>query len=91
MKGAITNSLRQYRKASGLTQKQVAEILGLRQSSLVSRWENGKCLPKCENLFRLELLYHTLADALYLELRNSIRTEIRTRKQKILESQGNSH
>jgi len=37
------NAMRKHRKARGLKQKEVAQVLGLKTVSAVSRWENGVC------------------------------------------------
>ena len=47
---------REARKQSGLSQKQVAEKLGVYQSN-VSDWENDVSRPEYENLIALAELY----------------------------------
>jgi len=76
----IPNSLRKYRKAAGLKQKEVAKLLGLKNTSMLSRWERGVCLPKLPNIFKLALLYRTMVDALFMELRTSLKEEIRKKR-----------
>ena len=80
----IPNCLRKYRKASGLKQREAARILGLADSSLVSRWEQGTRLPSAVNLFKLAAVYRTLVDALYIEGLQDIRAEVRGRERRIL-------
>jgi len=80
----IKNQLRKYRKARGLTQEEVALILGVKSGSVVSRWENGLCIPKLHNTIKLALLYRTMADALFIDLRRSLKDEIAVREKKIL-------
>jgi transcriptional regulator with XRE-family HTH domain len=65
----MPNCLRKYRRAAGFKQKDVACILGLKNASMISRWENGICLPKLQSLFKLAILYRTMADALFIDLR----------------------
>ena len=48
----IPNSIKRYRKARGLQQKDVAKVLGLKSASMISRWEKGLCLPNTKNLFQ---------------------------------------
>ena len=56
------------RKQCGLTQKQVAEKLGIEQSN-VSDWENNVSRPEYENLIALAKLYEeTLESLLGIEL-----------------------
>ena len=63
--------LRKYRRARGLTQCEAARRMGLKDSSLISRWENGFSLPDLENAFRLAAIYGVLVDALFIDLRRS--------------------
>jgi transcriptional regulator with XRE-family HTH domain len=63
------NCLRKYRKAKGLQQKQVAEIMGLKDSSLISRWENGISLPDLKNAFKLAAVYGVMIDSLFMDLK----------------------
>lgn len=73
----IPNQLRKYRKVRGLTQRAVAHILGFADASCISRWEHGICLPSTVNLFRLAAIYHTLVDALYIDVLRTVRENIR--------------
>ena len=43
---------------------------------VVSRWETGVRFPNPVNLFRLAILYRTMADALYIDLIRVLRTEL---------------
>lgn len=61
----IPNNLRRYRKAIGLKQKDVAEILNVKSAGMISRWEKGACLPSLLNAFKLAGLYSVLVDALF--------------------------
>jgi transcriptional regulator with XRE-family HTH domain len=49
-------TLKQCRLRSGLTQKQVAENLGLDRTT-VSKWDINASFPKSKMLFRIALLY----------------------------------
>lgn len=80
----IRNSLRKYRRARGLTQKDVARILGLKGTSMISRWENGFCVPELSNIFKLASLYCTMADGLFIDLRRSLKDDILKREENIL-------
>lgn len=80
------NNLRRYRKASGLTQTQVARILGLHDHNRLSNWECGKCFPTVTTLFRLAAIYQTVPDAFYPDVQKSIQEEIRQRKAEILKT-----
>jgi transcriptional regulator with XRE-family HTH domain len=83
-KKVIFNYLRKYRKARGLKQKEAAHILGLKAASMVSRWENGICLPKPVNMFKLAVLYRTMADALFIDLRRTLQKKIIRAEEELL-------
>ncbi len=53
----IPNKLKEYRLAKGLTQQQVAQLLQLKNNTLISRWENGKTFPDLINTIKLCGLY----------------------------------
>ncbi len=84
----ISNCLRKYRKIRGLKQKDVAKILKLRSTSMISRWEKGTCLPNSLNIFKLSLLYRTLVDALFIDLMRLLKEDLREREEKVLKAKG---
>lgn len=57
------NPYEHFRKRADLTQKEVADILGLDQTT-VSRWERGRKLPRADRLPRIADLYHCSVDDL---------------------------
>lgn len=83
---SIPNYLRRYRKARGLKEKDVAKVLGLKSASMISRWENGLCMPSSLNLFKLASLYRTMADALFIDLLRALRNDLHKREEKVLGS-----
>ena len=82
----IPNRFKRYRKARGLQQKEVARILGLKSASMISRWENGLCLPSTMNLFKLAAVYRTMADALCIDLLRTLRGDLHRREERVLRS-----
>jgi transcriptional regulator with XRE-family HTH domain len=86
----IPNQLRKYRKARGLKQRDAARILGFADSSRISRWERGLCLPTANNLFKLAAAYRTLVDALYIDVLRDIREEVRKRERRVLKHDNRS-
>ncbi len=80
----VPNNLRKYRKAIGLKQKEIAQILGLKNSGMISRWEKGRCLPSLVNAFKLAGLYSRLVDALFFPLMRMIKRKIMERQRRIL-------
>jgi transcriptional regulator with XRE-family HTH domain len=61
----LSNYLRTYRKRSGLSQREVAFVLGCTSEAKVSRYEHGERLPSLESLFALEVIYGIPARELY--------------------------
>lgn len=81
-KGA-PNCLRKLRKINGYTQKEVAMVLGIKNTGMISRWESGQRFPNAMNMFRLAILYRTMADALYIDQIRILRDEIKKKREKL--------
>jgi transcriptional regulator with XRE-family HTH domain len=82
--GRIPNSLKKYRRLHGLSQTDVAKVLGLKDSSCICRWEQGICLPGTEQLFRLSLLYKTPPNNLYFDFWQVLKKDVQAVEQKLL-------
>jgi transcriptional regulator with XRE-family HTH domain len=63
MRAPLAKNLRRLRQAAGLTQQQVAERTGCKQSAY-SKWECGKAIPKVDVLLHLALALDVSADRL---------------------------
>jgi transcriptional regulator with XRE-family HTH domain len=72
----LNNCLKKYRKINGLKQGYVARVLGFKSTSMISRWENGKCMPDPVNIFKLSILYKTMPEALFIDLVRALRKQI---------------
>ena len=48
---------------------EVAQILGVKNASMISRWEKGLAIPKSETFLNLALIYRISSDALYSDFR----------------------
>jgi len=77
----IPNSLRRCRKVRGLSQKRVAQIMELKSTAMISRWEAGRCIPKTENLFDLAAVYRSTSEALYWDYVQERRHKIASREE----------
>lgn len=64
-KDIIPNNLREYRLKTGLTQKQVAELLGLQCEDRLSHWEKGISVPTITNLIKLLKIYKIAFESVY--------------------------
>ena len=60
------NTVAERRKEAGLTQKQLANLLGLKRSS-ISKWENGASKHRAETLKKLADLLNCTVDELLKE------------------------
>ena len=74
------NRLKKYRRIFCLSQKQVARMLGLKNTSPLSRWEKGRAFPGIIHLFGLSRIYKTLPSELYIDLWLTISKEISTKE-----------
>jgi len=77
------NRLWAARKAAGLTQQQVAQILGKSAPSIISRWERGVGLPNTLDLLKMSALYHRLTNDLVWPLFLQLREEVNERKRQL--------
>lgn len=80
----IPNCLKKCRRARGLKQKDVIKIMGIKSASIISRWENGICLPSTMNAIKLAVIYHVMVDAFFIDLRGKIKRDIHKREEKVL-------
>jgi transcriptional regulator with XRE-family HTH domain len=88
---SIPNCLRRYRKRRGLKQKQVAAILGVKNTGMICRWENGQSFPNIVNIFKLAILYRAMPDAFYLDLRQTLKEQVMGREKVILGIKRDGH
>lgn len=70
------NRLKKYRRYFSFSQKEVAKLLGLNDTSPLSRWEKGLVFPNISYLFRLCRIYKTMPQELYAELWENVTKEI---------------
>lgn len=67
------NNLKECRVKVGLTQKQVASMLGFFNEVSICHWEQGKNILNLINLFKLCGIYQTSPITLYTELSETFR------------------
>lgn len=63
----LGENIKQARKASGMTQKQLAEVLGVYQKD-ISRWETNELTPNTQTFAEICKALHASADEI-LELK----------------------
>lgn len=71
-KEIIPNNLKAFRLKAGLTQKQVAEKLGLQCEDRLSHWERGVAIPSIINLSKLCRVYNIAIEEAYPTLSKAI-------------------
>ncbi len=74
------NSLVHYRRRRGLTQEQVAQLLGYKSRNALSNMELGRTLPRLYAALQLAIVYRIPVDFLYHDKYIALRTEIRDRE-----------
>ena len=57
IRGKVTNILVECRKKKGVTQRELAEAIGSKETTVAS-WEQGKSLPNIQTLYRLSKYYN---------------------------------
>jgi len=67
-KNRIPNQLVLIRKRLGLSQKRVARIIGLRDATVLSRYESGGALPPLKTALKLAALYDATLSEMFHEL-----------------------
>lgn len=65
MKGT-GNKIREQRKKSGMTIKQIQDACGI-SAAAVCKWQNGQALPSIDNLLILSVLWNVKMDDLVVK------------------------
>lgn len=78
----VPNELKKYRKITGLSQKDVAKLLGFKNTSRISLWEKGVGMPNLLNVAKLSSIYSVLVDTLFIELFRVVRKDVKEQRKK---------
>lgn len=78
------NRLRKYRLLMGYSHEEVAFLLGLKGRGRISEWEQGTSKPSMDNLMQLSIIYRTLPDELYYEVRQEFIKDMAERERILL-------
>jgi DNA-binding XRE family transcriptional regulator len=84
------NSLVLYRRRMGFTQKQVAKLLGHADSSMISHYEHGRCLPPLIVALSLEIIYRTPVAFLFPSMHDELKLRIRQEEELLGAAAGQS-
>lgn len=71
--------LRTHRKRSGLTQRELAKLLGYASKSLVSRHETASGIPTLDIALAYEAIFRVPISQIFPELYRSIEASVETR------------
>ena len=83
----IPNRLQLHRKILRYTQAQVAQLLGLKNTVMLSAWERGEAMPSAINLIKLSIVYRTFPNELYSELFLEIKEAMKEKELKLFTSE----
>lgn len=81
IKKRLANDLVHYRERFGFTQRQVAELLGERHTTLLSKLEQGVRLPTLLVALKLAVIYRAPVDFLYSEIYSNLKAKIRAKEE----------
>lgn len=70
------NNLKRYRRIAGYSQKELALILGIKNTSTICKWERGNAEPNIVQLFTLSVLLNTSPQELYSNKWNEKQQEV---------------
>jgi transcriptional regulator with XRE-family HTH domain len=80
----LENYLETYRKHSGLTQQEVAFLLGCETSAQVSRYENRRRLPPIETVAACEEIFGVPFAELFAGIRQSVGKDVAKRRLELM-------
>ena len=91
MNKALDCYLRSYRRRWGLTQRELAILIGYRTHAVVSRLEQAGSIPTLETVYALEILFGTAPHELFPGLKAPVQEAVVARaRQRYDELQGDS-
>lgn len=67
----------------GFTQKQVAQLLGQRDTSMISHYEHGRSLPPLPVALSLEIILRTPVAFLFPGMHNDLKERIRLHEEEL--------
>jgi len=76
----LENYLRTYRKKAGLSQREVAFLLGIEDGAQISRYEKRRRLPPLETALACEAIFGIPISELFAGMRQSVANDIKKRR-----------
>jgi DNA-binding XRE family transcriptional regulator len=83
----IPNRLQLHRKILRYKQSQVAQLIGLKNTVMLSAWERGETMPSAINLMKLSIVYRTFPHELYSELFLEFKEAMKVKKLEVFKSE----
>jgi transcriptional regulator with XRE-family HTH domain len=80
------NYIRTYRKKSGLTQQELASLLGLRSGQIVSRYEQHSRAPNLNTILAFQIIFGVTTDELFPGIYAQVELKILKRIRKLLDN-----
>lgn len=74
------NHIKRLRMEKGLTQRELAHIIGYQSVSSLSHLENGHKLPSIKTAMKLEAAFQELIPAIFSKLYDEVRTPVVRRR-----------
>jgi len=68
----------------GLSQVEVAALLGIVHTTRIILWEQGKAIPSLYNLMKLSVIYHCFPHELYPELFTDLYQQLHAKTEEVL-------
>lgn len=72
----IPNALKRCRETKGLSQGAVATLLGFKDKTWISHWENGDALPNLVSAIRLSAIYGVSVNELFPQIAAHVAEEL---------------
>ena len=79
----LRNYLRTYRRRSGLSQDEIAQLLGTSSGTKVSRYENFARLPSVAGILRYEIIFNQPASKLFAGAYEAAHRDVRARAKRL--------
>ena len=80
----LHNYLRTHRKRSGLSQADVAILLGCKYGTKISRYERQARVPSIETLIALEVVFRTPTRDLFAGVYDDVERQVKRRAKRLL-------
>jgi len=82
------NRIRQFRMEKGLTQRELARILGYKSVSSFSHLERGRKRPSLPTAMRLEIALQKFIGDIFPRLYKSLRAPVARRRERLFKERG---